>query len=231
MNKKIANLIYLIICALLIIVCVVLVATSYSNSKKEEETKVVEVIPTPTPKPEPTVKVIYEDKIVEVEKQVTSEMIREGINDMGVLITSEYYFTQVEEYTKQKTFLKYLTTEATFMYSYDGVVTAGIDCSGISVDKDDDAKKVTVTIPAADIQNIDIDFESFKVYEEKEKVWNKISIEDYNDSLIDFENTAKAKALEHGILERASKSAEDIIYKFVSGVVDTSEYDVVVEAK
>ena len=58
---------------------------------------------------------------------VNTETIREGIANMGTLITQEYYFTQVEKYTKEKTIMKFITSSSEFIYSYDGSVTAGVD--------------------------------------------------------------------------------------------------------
>ena len=43
---------------------------------------------------------------------VNTETIREGIANMGTLITQEYYFTQVEKYTKEKTIMKFITSSS-----------------------------------------------------------------------------------------------------------------------
>lgn len=171
------------------------------------------------------------DKIVEVEveKEVTQEVIQDGLNSMGVLVTEEYYFTMVENYVKSKTFMKFITTESSFIYSYDGVVTAGIDFSAIEVTKDDDNKKIIVKIPASEIQNVDIDFNSFKIYSEKEGMWNPIKMSDYNDSLVELKDAAINKAKERNILKAADDEAKQIITNFISGFVDKSEYQIVIE--
>ena len=52
-----------------------------------------------TPEPEKTVTEKPEkEKKDRVLISTSSDMIREGLSDMGVLITQEYYFTQVETY-------------------------------------------------------------------------------------------------------------------------------------
>lgn len=228
-NKKELVLIVVIIIAFLGIIA--WLAKGYmsdisNNSSVEVETKREPVTITA----EPTVKTIteYVDKIVEVEveKEITPEIIQDGLNDMGVLITEEYYFTQVEDYTSTKTYFKFFSSESNFVYSYDGVVTAGIDFKDITVTRDDANKKIMVSLPKASIQNTDIDYESFKVYKEKEGLWNPIKISDYNDAMIEFEKNAEKKAIEKGILDRADEGAKSLIKNFVNGLIDTDTYSV-----
>ncbi|MBR6238378.1 MAG: DUF4230 domain-containing protein [Lachnospiraceae bacterium] len=161
------------------------------------------------------------DEIVTINTQI----IEDGLKDMGVLITEEYYFTQVEEYSSSKKVLIF-DSKSSFTYSYDGTVSAGIDCNNVKIAKDDEAKTVTITIPKADIVSVNIDKESFKIYEEKEGLWNKTGINDFNDSLIEFENAAKAKALEKGIIDKADEGAEKLIASFVDSLIDSDEYTV-----
>jgi len=222
---------WIIICGILIIAILgVLISTLVDKHNSDKETADLVAIASQDPGPEPQYiyQTEYVDKIVEVEveKEVTQEMLQEGLNDMGVLITEDYYFTQVESFTKTQTILKYITTESNFIYSYDGVVTAGIDFSEVSVSKDDENKVITITVPASDIQLIDIDYDSFKVYEEKEGMWNPLTLEDYNDSMVEFESNAKQKAIDKGVLTRADENAQNIIQNFVSGMVDMSEYKI-----
>ena len=120
--------------------------------------------PTPAPEtaPLPTPEIIIREKevekIVEVEKTVTAAMLQEGLRDVGLLVTQEYYFTEVISQSTMLSLnldLKFFrineplpVTESSFLASYDGVITAGIDFTGIEVEKDDEARTVTVTLPA-----------------------------------------------------------------------------------
>ena len=161
------------------------------------------------------------EKIVTVNTQI----IEDGLRDMGVLITEEYYFTQVEEYSSSKKVLIF-DSKSSFTYSYDGTVSAGIDCNKVKIAKDDEAKTVNITIPKADIIGVNIDKESFKIYEEKEGLWNKTGIDDFNDSLMEFEDAAKKKALEKGIIDKADEGAQKLISSFVDSLIDNDEYTV-----
>ena len=149
-------------------------------------------------KPQPTATIEKkEDKAVVT---VNIETVEDGLKDMGTLITQEYYFEQVETYTKSKKVAWIFDSTSEIAYSYKGTVTAGIDFTEIEMEKDEATKTVKVTIPPSEIQNIDIDPASFKVFSEKESLWNPIKLEDYNLSLQEFEKKAEKNALDNDIL-------------------------------
>jgi hypothetical protein len=217
MNEKTRKIIYAVIWAVILLVIVWLLADYFSGRKnigngattaetvEENKTQIVE-------------------KFVEVEKTITADVLQDGLNDMGVLITEEYYFTQVENYEKTKTILNFFTSSSNFIYSYDGVVTAGIDCGEIAVEKNDTNKVITITVPPAEIRYIDIDYDSFQMYSEQEGLWNSMSMEDYNDSLVEFEDLARENAIDKGVLEKADENAKTIIENFVMGMIEDSNY-------
>ncbi|RKM55324.1 DUF4230 domain-containing protein [Butyrivibrio sp. X503] len=160
---------------------------------------------------------------------VSTETIRDGLANMGTLITQEYYFTQVEKYTKEKTFFQFLTSSSEFIYSYDGAVMAGIDFEKIEIKKDDSAKKLTIVLPKSEIQAVTIDKDTFKIYSEKDSLWNPLKLDDYNVSLSEFEEAAKKKALDSGILERSDEQAQNLVKNFITNFPSASDYEIVFE--
>ena len=163
------------------------------------------------------------DKVV---ISVSTDTIQDGLANMGVLITQEYYFTQVEKYTKEKTFLKFITSSSEFMYSYDGAVMAGIDFEKIEIKTDEDRKIITVYMPDSEIQAVTIDKNTFKIYSEKDSLWNPLKLEDYNISLVEFEDAAKEKAIASGILGRSDEQARNLVREFISSLPNTGEYTI-----
>ncbi len=216
-SRKTQNYIYLGIIALSVIVMIVL-GIDYSLDKKAEKQD-TEIPQTASLKPK-------EDK---VRVTVNTEIIEDGLGDMGFLVTQEYYFTQVETYTKEKKVLKFFDATSELAYSYEGSVTAGVDFERIKVKKDDENKVIMVEIPKAEIQTVIIDKESFKAYSEKESMWNKFNMEDYNLSLVEYEKAAKEKAIENGILDRAQEQAEVLVLNFISRQQGVSDYQIVCE--
>ncbi|MCR5671724.1 MAG: DUF4230 domain-containing protein [Butyrivibrio sp.] len=155
---------------------------------------------------------------------VSTETIQEHLEDMGFLVTQEYYFTQVEHYTKEKQILKVIPTEAGFVYSYDGKVTAGVDFEKIEVQQDDDKKEITVKLPDSEIYSVEIDNDSFQVYTEKDYLWNRVRLEDFNISQSEFKAAAKLKAIDGGILKRSDEQAKTLVTNFIENLPSVKGY-------
>lgn len=160
--------------------------------------------------------------IIKTDKTVSVETIRDGLNDIGFLITQEYYFTEVVDFSSVKTFLNIPIgfTESNYVAGYDGTVTAGIDFTKVSVDKNDDEKVITVHMPKAEIKNVDIDPDSFVLYSEKNGFGNPATISDFNQSLYELENKAENKAVARGVLEKAEDNGRTVIRNFISGLAE-----------
>ena len=222
-KKKIR--IYIILLALVAAVIVGLII--WHGARAPKETAPAEVTPRPTA--QVVVKEKEVEKVVEVEKEITSEILRDGLREMGMLITEEYYFTEVVSFSSIKKLfnIELGITSSSYLATYDGVVTAGIDFTGIGVEKDDAAGTVTVTLPPAQVLNVDIDPESFELHSEKTGLGNPISVEDFNASLVELEKSASAKAVERGLLDKADANARTVIRNFISGMIDTSRYVIV----
>ena len=130
-------------------------------------------------------------------------------------------------YTKDKNVLFVFPTTSGFTYSYDGSVLAGIDFGQVQIETDEDTQTITVDLPASEIQAVTIDRDTFKVYSEKDSLWNPLKLEDYNVSLVEFENAAKEKALENGILKRSDEQARTIVREFIGSLPNSSAYKVI----
>jgi len=195
---------------------IALLLIDYNANRSAEKSEATETATTITEKEK-------KDKVL---ISVSTETLQEGLANMGVLLTQEYYFTQVENYTKEKTFFYFIPSSSEFMYSYDGAVMAGIDFGQIKVTQDETRKVITVDLPASEIQTVTIDKDTFKIYSEKESLWNPLKLEDYNISLAEFEDAAKEKALASGILARSDEQARNLVRQFISNLPNTSGYTI-----
>lgn len=218
--------IYKIVCAVAGFVIILLIAV-YLVCFRGGNTKVAEV---EVSKPAlPTVMVT--ETVKEVKKEVTVDIISEELREMGELNTAEYCFTICETYSKSKPIFKVFESTAQFIYSYDGSISAGIDCDDIRIEKNDTEKIIKIVLPKSKITHIDIDKDSFQAYSEKEQLWNKLTIEDYNDSLKAFETSAKARAVDKGVLDKADENAQKTIMSLVRSLVDDDEYRIEVSTE
>ena len=216
---------YIVLIALVIALIAGLIAW-YGAHRPAPETPQV----TPRPTPEVIVREteVEVEKIVEVEKEIAVETIAEGLRDMGFLVTQEYYFTDVISYSSVKKLfnIEVSFTESSFLATYDGVVTAGIDFTAIRVEKDDAAGRIRVTLPAAQIRSVDIDLDSFELHSERTGFSNPLSVADFNSSLTTLENSARDKAVERGVLVSAEENARTVVKNFIAGMVDMSRYTI-----
>ncbi len=217
-SKKFKSIACIAVIAISIIAIIILVA-DYSKNRKTNSDLITDKSPTVTLKTK-------EDKVL---VSVSTETIQDGLSNMGFLVTQEYYFTQVEKYTKEKEMIFGITSSSEFMYSYDGSVFAGIDFEKITVKKDDSKKTITVNLPESEIQTVSVDKDTFKIYSEKDSLWNPLNLEDYNLSLAEFEKTAKQKALDSGILDRSDEQAKALVLNFVKNFPAASDYEIVFE--
>ena len=213
--KKYRNQIYIAV-AVAAIAAAVLLLIDFQVKRRAEKSEAVQTATTIAEKEK-------KDKVI---ISVSTETIRDGLANMGVLITQEYYFTQVETYTKEKTFLKFITSSSEFMYSYDGKVLAGVDFGEIKIASDEDKKIITVTMPASRIEAVAIDRDTFRIYSEKESLWNPLKLEDDNISLAEFEDAAKEKAVGGGILARSDEQAKNLVREFISSLPNMSGYTI-----
>ena len=213
--KNNLNKIYLGVAAAAVLIAVVL-CVDYGVSRKAEKSESAQTATT----------IAEKEKKDKVYISVSTETIQDGLANMGILVTQEYYFTQVERYTKEKTFLKFITSSSEFMYSYDGAVTAGVDLQQVSVHTDEERGVISIDLPDSEIQAVTIDRDTFRIYSERESLWNPLKLEDYNISLAEFEDAAKEKALANGILERSDEQAQKLVREFAGSLPNTSGYTI-----
>ncbi len=185
----------------------------------------------------PQVEEETQGRVVTERVEITGEIIRSGLSDIGELATEEYGFTQVETYDSTKSAQLFNVTfdlpltRTKFIYSYDGVIKAGVDFAEVEVEKDDLKRLITVRLPKSHILSSEIDYDSFELYDEQTSIFNPISVRDVNDTNRAMLRAAEKDALAKGLLEKADKNAETLIKNFLRGGYDVREYAIRVEHK
>ena len=229
-NVSLSPLTLALLLIILFLIVVIMLIGAFALGKKSYLSKQTSTVPDNDNLVEDIVERLASVEI-EKEKVISSSMIQEGIRDIGKLVTEEYSFTEVESFTSTKEIEGWPIpfTENSYVYSYDGVINAGIDFTRIEIDKDDEKKRITITLPHAEIISSEIDPNSFRVYNEKQSIFNPSSVTDYNTTLTDLLNNAETRAVEKGILKKAEKNSEDIIENFVRSTYGLTDYKIVVE--
>ena len=165
--------------------------------------------------------------------QVESRTVAFGLKDMGELVTQAGYFTNVQSSTSTRQLfgMDIPFTTSKYIYSYDGVVKAGLDFAGIEVQVDDANRTVTVLLPEIEILDVNIDNDSLKIYDESQSIFTPLHISDVNEAQIELKEQVRQTAIDNGILEEAEKNARTIISGFLSGTMDLKNYTIQFEAK
>lgn len=162
----------------------------------------------------------------EMEPEITSSLIYNKLVSAKELTTLKYHYTNMGHFENQNTFYGYKVpfTSKEFIVSYEGIINAGIDLNKMKVDVGD--KSIEVRIPAAEILSHEIYEDSLKVYDERESIFNRIDIEDYNDFSKDQKSEIEKKAIKKGLLKEADEESKRAIEEILKGDTILSKYDI-----
>lgn len=212
MKKILSKAIFFLVVVLLC--CGIFFGTKFYYSKQVKTVEVVKEVPVET--------------IIEKDIQISGETIRDSMANIGKLCTAEYSYTHVEHVDSSREIkgFKVPFTTSSFIYSYDGIVMAGIDFTKIQINKNDIEKIITVTLPDVEIISSDVDQNSFQLYDEKNNIFNPISVTDVADSFTDLKNSEEKKAIEKGLFDRARASAILLVENFMHGSYDVEDYEI-----
>ena len=173
--------------------------------------------------------------VVTEHEEISGETIRSGMTDIGELATEEYWFTQVQTYDSSKSAQIFdlsfdlPLTRNKFVYSYDGVIKAGVDFTKATVEVDNTIRRVTITLPKAHILSSEIDYDSFELYDEQKSIFNPLSVRDVNKTNNEMLQSAEKDAIAKGVLTRADENAEMLVVNFLRGAFEVRSYAIKVE--
>ena len=161
-------------------------------------------------------------------RSYSSRTVEFGLKNIGELATQAGYFTNVQSISDSREIFGITIpfTQKRYVYSYDGVVKAGVNFEQTSISLDERTKTLTVTIPHAEILSITVDEESFRVYDEAKNIFNTLKIGDHNQAMIAMKKEITEKATDNGILTNAESNAEMLITGFLRGTFPEESYSI-----
>ena len=188
--------------------------------------KDVIVIENPDPTPEPST--ILSDVIDEVQT-VSIEEVQKILEPASELITAKYYYTEASTYENyQKALKKYkipFTTDKT-VFTYDGVISVGIELSEIEIDINNDDRIISIVLPPLEEKHNEIFNDSFDVPYEQNSPFTKTDMKNYTDL---FDALQKAKSQEvmenKSFISHAKDSTINTLEAFLKTSSLTDEYE------
>lgn len=162
----------------------------------------------------------------EMEPEITSSLIYNKLVSAKELTTLKYHYTNMGHFENQNTFYGYKVpfTSKEFIVSYEGLINAGIDLDKMKVDVGD--KTIEIKIPPAEILSHEIYEDSLKVYDERESIFNRIDIEDYNNFSKDQKTEVEKRAIKKGLLKEADEESKKAIQEILGADTILSKYDI-----
>ena len=160
--------------------------------------------------------------------QVSSETVEMELKNIGELATHAGYYTNVQviKSARQIFGVDIPLTQSQFIFSYDGVVKAGVDFADIEIGVDEGRGQIVVTLPEIKVLSNEIDLDSLEIYDESNNIFHPLNIDDINVSLIEMQEESEQKAIEDGLLESARDNAEALLRGMLAGFYDTQRYTI-----
>lgn len=171
---------------------------------KELEAQIQELINTP----------VVENRI---SPKIALEIIESELNNIGELATTEYVFTDAARFSDSKQIAKWNWnipgTEKSFVAKWDGKIKVGIQIDKIKIDIVENEYKILISIPSAEILSYEVN--NVEMLDEKNNVFNPISIDDKIKLDKETEDAMVERAIENGLLTTAQQNAEGIIASLI----------------
>lgn len=173
--------------------------------------------------------------ISEATPVITSDTMAEQLNSLGELVSVEYLYTNADKYENQNQVsvhnwsISLPFTTKSFLLAYDGRIKAGVDLDEIQIEVNEKSRRITVTLPKSKIISHEIFEDDIRVFDEKDSVFNKITIENYNDFVASQKDGMERRAIEMGLLSSADSNAKNVIRTFLSLIPAMDTYVLIVK--
>lgn len=148
--------------------------------------------------------------------EMSAVVLENRLTEISEFASLTYSYTNMAEFENSKDFygIKVPFTTKSFIITYDGTIKAGVDLDKAEVDVS--GKKITVTLPAAEILSHEIDEDSLEIFDENTSIFNPLKVSDYNTFNKEQKAEMEKKATDKGLLTEAGKKAADAIDDFIS---------------
>ena len=174
------------------------------------------------------------DEILQVDDGAVVSVwnVEEILKPASELITVKYNYTDADVFENYKQIRGWKipgTTNKT-IFTYDGVISVGIDFAQIGVQVDHDAQTITISLPEPSVIANEIDASSFQYYDVSNSVFNQTEVGDVTELIKVLKEKKEEKILANPeVLHQAEENAQTVMRSFLSASDLTKDYSVVFE--
>lgn len=165
------------------------------------------------------IKLLFKKKsLIKKEINVSSITVAQSLQNIGVLETAEYVFTNIDNIEKplQIGGKSLSLGKSKVIYTYSGRVIAGIDLLEAEVHQTEE--KIIVSLPKAYIRAVEIFEKEYKVYDEKNNLINPLNFIDFTGSRVKLQEKEKENACKFGLLEKADANAKTMLENMIKAL-------------
>ncbi len=195
------------------------------NKKLHDQLELMDIVIAPPP--------IDDNPIIVDEKSVvTSTQIKAQLNSVKKLITKEYIYTGA---AKQEANKKWIFgwdmpfSDTTLVIMYDGTIIAGVDLNKINPAINEETRTITILVPEATILSHDLPQETIRIVDQKESLFNDISLDEYNKFVASEKPKREQDAIDRGLLTEATDEAKMVIEEFLQIIPGMDGYTLIVK--
>ena len=228
MNRKFGFYKVIVILVVLLIVVLAIFFKGYQDAKDKYEATIKELEEEIDRLSDPVV--AYEEATSEVDVSV----INAEIQSIGELATMEYLYTDAGKYEDAAELfgkeIPFSFTTKSFIAKWDGSIKAGVDINKVTAEVNETTKEIIIHIPKARILSHEIDDESIETLDERDGLFNKITVEDVRTFDAISKDAMEKRAIENGLLDKAFENAKEIIRRLVeTGMAEDMDYTITFE--
>lgn len=116
-------------------------------------------------------------------KVLTVATLKDAVTGASELVTAKYFYTDIGTYENSKTFFESdikipFSTDET-VYSFSGVIAAGIELGSLDFEVNNEEKVIKVHFPQPKILSHELDEESFESYDVRNSVFTTTKLKDF----------------------------------------------------
>ena len=168
---------------------------------------------------------------VNQEVKVDAMTLAKLIEPASELVSYKYYYTAAGVYEDSKKFFGSsvkvpFTTDKT-IYMVDGIISAGIDISGVKFAVDDEKKTIDVSLPTPKILSHEVDSNSFQYYDVKNSVLNSSNLVDYAGMESALKEQQEKKLTENAeFWEKTKANVQNTLSGLINASGKTDDYHI-----
>lgn len=171
-----------------------------------------------------------EEAIVEENYTLSIGTVEEVISPASELITAKYYYTDADTYENYKELFgkKVPFTTDKVVFTYDGMISVGIELTDVEYQIDNENQKITIKLPELTVKANEIDEDSFEFPYVSDSIFNTTEMGDYVDLIGTLEKEKEKDLLANTeFMDGALENTKTVLKSFLTTADATKDYEVV----